>query len=227
MADTGSSLHHPFTQLNWDYHLLRQYHQDAPSPFSVVSDMDDADAVALNERIMGHRGTTEPDNEGFRDQNAYMADRRPLENWLRQKAEDNGVRIDKENPVYFAFEEDPSLFMENFAKQQEMGLVHLQARDVDLSNWSFTFGDHFFGNYHMDGDDLERSMGPVEPHPLHGQVLNVNQLVDALREYGYPKDPLHHIEAQMWGPKPLMVADRKLEVSDMIVPEADIQPGTS
>ena len=41
------------------------------------------------------------------------------------------------------------------------------------------------------------------------------------------KDPLHHIEAQMWGPKPLMVADRKLEVSDMIVPEADIQPGTS
>lgn len=186
------------------YYLVRGYHKDA-DPYAVVTDLPFAEAVAVCEAAEPGRGLEEATPDGRRDQRAYMEARLKTENWLRQKARDNGVLIAKQNPVYFAFTREPERFKAHVAQASpESKLIILAADKVDLSSWSFTLDDHFFADLDS-GAEGEKKLSHYEPHPLHGKVLNAAQLLAALDDYGYPEDEYaHNFEAQMWAPAPVM-----------------------
>lgn len=186
------------------YYLMRAYHKDAP-PFATVSDLPDSEAIALCEEKEPTRGLTSMDTEGTRDQSAYMQKRQQTEDWLRNNARASGTRIDKQNPVYFAFTREPERFREHMAAKPGMELYESPAADVDLSNWSFTMNDHFFADLD-NGDKSVKTLKDYPPHPLHGKVLNAAQLLAAIEEYGYPEDEMvHNFEAQMWADAPTLL----------------------
>jgi hypothetical protein len=183
------------------YYLVRSYAPDA-DPYAVISDLsaEEGQRIAVK-------------NDPIRDADNYQR-RLKTEDWLRPNAEASGVELSKATPVYFSFTNDPDS-IEALTKERspDKEVVVLPADEIDLSTWSFTMDDHFFANF----DNGETSPEHAEPHPLHGRVLNAQQLVVALELYGYPADPSkNNFEAQMWASQPCRVPEQVENKHDTI-----------
>ncbi len=175
-----------------DFWFVRRYHNSA-TPYDLVTDHQQDAAQELSDRIEPNRGAhDEP----------YMVTRLRTEDWLRDGATNSGVSIDRINPVYFAFTREPERVIAAMTADPEYEFVSFRADQLNLSNWSFTMDDHFFARPTQGRTDHVQLDG-YEPHPLHGRVMNVRELLDAIDAHGYPSDETsHNFEAQMWAHQP-------------------------
>ena len=195
------------------YYLVRVYHEDA-DPFAVLTDLRenlaDICTIARPEVV---RSLAE---DGY----DYMAERKEVEDWLREGARAGGVDIRKETPVYFVLTRDPEAFANNYRRQRGSGVsdrkaIIIPASEMDLSACSFTYDDSFPGHKVSQGIPLR---GGLEPHPLSGIIFNARQMAEALKIHGEPKTDVpsgfRYIEVQMWD-KPSVTA---LPVAKIIQP---------
>lgn len=169
------------------YYLVRSYAADA-APYAVISDLTEEEGQRIAVK-----------NDPIRGADNYRQ-RIKTESWLQEKAAENGVNLRKKTPVYFAFTNDSDYVAQIMQeKSPHKKMIVLPADQVDLSCWSFTMDDHFFA----DLDKGNTAPSHANPHPLHGRVLNAQQLVHAIETYGYPNDPYkNNFEAQMWASRP-------------------------
>jgi len=176
------------------YYLVRSYAPDA-NPYDVISDLPEEEGQRIAVK-----------NDPVRGEDNYRQ-RIKTESWLRDNAAASNVKMDKDTPAYFGFTNDPDFIVEvTKERNSDKRIIVLPADQVDLSNWSFTMDDHFFAN--LDDADTEQiAPSHAQPHPLHGNVLNVSQLVQALEKYGCPDDPYkNNFEAQMWAAEPTLIS---------------------
>ncbi len=166
------------------YYLTRVYKDD--DPFTTVMDLFRADAVAMCEKLAPNRHVDTP------GQAAYLEEREEVENWVRESAKAVGVDIKEKNPIYFALTTEPE------KSTPGRHVISIPADQIDLSRCSFTFDDSF-NNYSFVETHGEKS--GVDPHPMHGVVLNADQAAKAIKKYGvlgHYDDKRRYIEVQMW-----------------------------
>lgn len=199
------------------YWLVRRYHKSA-MPYDLVTDRPQSAAQDLCDEI-------EP-NRGAHDEQ-YMVTRLRTEDWLRAGATDSGVTIDRRNPVYFAFTREPKRVISAMTSNPDYEYVAFRADQVDLANWSFTMDDHFFATPTQGRSDRVQLDG-YEPHPLHGRVLSVHDLLDAIEIHGYPSDETsHNFEAQMWAHHPTLKQPALASVDHAAERDAPFRPSSA
>ncbi len=179
------------------YYLVRSYASDSGA-YESVCELPLEEAIAKCAEQEPNRGLDDERNPA-----EYMHHRLETEDWLRSKAEESAVRIDRHHPVYFAFTNDLKTVKDRMMEMRpDNTVIDIPAEKLDLSNWSFTMDDHFFAD-HVGGDGS--NLEDFEQHPLHGRVMSATDLVDAIAAHGYPQDETkHNIEAQMWSSEPIM-----------------------
>lgn len=185
------------------YYLTRIYGGD--NPFTTVMDLFREEGVALCQKIAPNRGMGKNP-----DQAAYLAAREKVEDWLRESAKESGVDIREKNPIYFALTDKPE---PSTAKRQ---VVSIPADEVDLSSCSFTYDDSFNSHRAFTTGGRERANNDVPAHPMHGKVLNAEQLAEALKTHaplGHYDEKGRYIEVQVWArsleaPKPVLSPSR-------------------
>ncbi len=175
--------------------LIRGY-QFTDNPYAVIDDLSDEDAQRVSEETFPNRN------------NDYLSVRRNVTSWLRSKAEESGVRIDKENPVSFAVVLGKNNLDEilNMLGPQD-NMVVFKFKDVDITNWSFTVDDAFIGAPKGLKGSYNDACHPEDD--LHGQVLNAESLIYHLttghRLEGKTHDTHRYYEAQLWGKEPTLL----------------------
>jgi hypothetical protein len=201
--------------MDWqNYYLVRSYRGD--DPFAVVPDLAHDAAIAVCETNFPWRGTEPGGKEVLRNQTAYMETRRDTESWLRENATAAGVRIDKENPVYFGLSREPERIKALGGPEEKF--VVFRASDVDLSNWSFTVDDSFSNrNFVRSGQTVYGEA----PHPSHGTVMNAAQIAAVIDRHGgaHADGTERYFEAQMWARKPTPTPGARLAgVAGLVAP---------
>lgn len=178
------------------FYVLRGYDRDA-GVMSSVMDLPKADAIALMEKIHGHRGTGDADENGKRPQEKYYNERKATDDWLRENA---GAVMDRQNPVFFALTNDPDTIKKYMTAAGSDVLV-VSLKDADLSRFSFTFDDSMGNFFARDG----KSHFLSDKHPLHGTVMDAAAMAKAIAQYGtqLPDGNPRTFEAQYWSDKPL------------------------
>ncbi len=178
------------------FYVLRGYDRDA-GVMSSVMDLPKADAIALMEKIQGHRGTGDADANGKRQQEKYYNERKATDDWLRDNAR---AVMDRQNPVFFALTNDPDTIKKYMTAAGSDVLV-VPLKDADLSHFSFTFDDSMGNFFARDG----KSHFLSDAHPLHGTVMDAATMAKAIAQYGtqLPDDSPRTFEAQYWSDKPL------------------------
>jgi hypothetical protein len=186
------------------YYLTRVYHEGA-DPFQVISDLSMEAAAEMCAKVAPHRRVA--GKKG--DHHAYMQGRLETEDWLRENASAVGVRIDKQNPVYFTLTREPQ---EDKAPAGRK-VISIPAEQIDLSCCSFTYGDSM--------NRTSSSPQGFQPHPLEGTVLNAVQAAAAITSIGIKGDYLNggrYFEVQMWANPPMVIKQKALAVKAKITP---------
>lgn len=178
------------------FYVLRGYDR-AAGVMSSVMDLPKPDAIALMEKIHGHRGTGDADENGKRSQEKYYNERKATDDWLRENA---GVVKDRQNPIFFALTNDPDT-VKKFMTASGSDVLVVPLKDLDLSKWSFTFDDSMANFFAREGKSFFRS----DEHPLHGTVMDAAKLAKAIAQYGtnLPDGSPRTLEAQYWSHVPL------------------------
>jgi len=175
-------------------------------PYDVVTRLPKDEAIKICEAIWPARGEGEPNADGHRNQTDYWHLRVAGDNWLREQAMVAGVRIDDAWPVAFLVSLDQEHNqMSGMQPNGKSERVTHAIRDLDLSNWSFTFDDSI-ANYVFAKSG--RKVISKLSDPLQGRIMNAQQLSAALGQNGIIKSDgtPHFIEAQMWARKPTFIA---------------------
>lgn len=190
-----SAFTHDNTTLD-GFYVLRGYDR-AAGVMSSVMDLPKADAIALMEKIHGHRGTGDADENGKRSQEKYYNERKATDDWLRENA---GAVMERLNPVFFALTNDPDT-VKKFMTASGSDVLVVPLKDLDLSKWSFTFDDSMANFFAREGKSFFRS----DEHPLHGTVMDGGKMVKAIAQYGtnLPDGTPRTFEAQYWSEAPL------------------------
>ena len=164
---------------------LTRHYREGSDPFAVISDLPRETAIELCTKFASQRRV----GDGSGGQAAYFDGRIETENWLRESAQNAGVEIKKQNPVYFTLTTDD----QTLKAHDGMKAVSIPAEQADLKSCSFTFGDSM-GN-------RTSNAPPESAHPLQDAVLNAGQAAKAIATYGIAGDYLNggrYIEVQMW-----------------------------
>ncbi len=178
------------------FYLLRGYDRDA-GVMSSVMDLPKDEAIALMEKIHPHRGTGDADANGTRSQEKYYTDRKATDDWLRENA---GAVMDRQNPVFFAFTNDPET-VKKYMTASGSDVLVVALKDADLSRLSFTFDDSMGNFFARDG----KSHFLNDKHSLHGTVMDAEAMAQAIAKYGtlQADGTPRTFEAQYWSNKPL------------------------
>jgi len=178
------------------FYVLRGY-DPAIGAMPSVMDLPKGEAIALMEKIHGHRGTGDADENGKRPQEKYYNERKATDDWLRENA---GAVMERQNPIFFALTNDPETVKKHMSAAGSEVLV-VPLKDLDLSKWSFTFDDSMANFFAREGKSFFRS----DEHPLHGTVMDAEKLAKAIAQYGtkLPDGSPRNFEAQYWSDKPL------------------------
>lgn len=178
------------------FYVLRGYDREA-GVMSSVMDLPKAEAVALMEKIHGHRGTGDADENGKRPQEKYYSERKATDDWLR---ENSTAVMDRQNPIFFALTNDPDTIKKYMTAAGSDVLV-VPLKDADLSRFSFTFDDSMGNFFARDG----QSHFLNDKHPLHGTVMDAATMAKAIAQYGtdQPDGKPRTFEAQYWSETPL------------------------
>ena len=200
------------TDLLQNYFVTRGH--SPGKPYDAVTRLPFDEALRICEATYPWRGTGEAKTDGHRDQADYLRLRIAADDWLREQATAAGVRIDDKCPVAFTFVREPEKLPK--AKLEPVGdreTTKLAVKDLDLSNWSFTFDDSIT-NYTLVHEG--RTAFEEAAHPVHGKVMNAQQLAAAIEKYGdtNPDGTPRVIEAQMWAREPTLVHVRQLTPQD-------------
>jgi hypothetical protein len=182
------------------YYLIRGYAKDQDC-LSSLMDLPPDEAVAAMKKIHPTRGIGPADQDGNRPQKKYYADRKTTDDWLRENAGGTaGVAMERKNPTFFALTKDPDGLVKKMSAAGHDLLV-VAAQDADLSRWSFTFDDSMGSFLSTRG----QSVFLPDKHPMHGKVLNAQQLAAAIETYGTAQSDggTRNIEAQYWSKEPL------------------------
>lgn len=178
------------------FYVLRGYDREA-GVMSSVMDLSKPDAIALMEKIHGHRGTGDADENGKRSQEKYYHERKATDDWLRENA---GAVMERQNPIFFALTNDPDT-VKKFMTASGSDVLVVPLKDLDLSKWSFTFDDSMANFFAREGKSFFRS----DEHPLHGTVMDAGKMAKAIAQYGVnlPEGSPRTFEAQYWSKAPL------------------------
>lgn len=185
------------------FYIVRGYNEG--QDFSSIMDLPKDEAVRVMEERAGFRGRGPARTDGTRDQEAYYADRKASDDWLRAQRSETDARL---NPVFFSLTDDPQHFIDMNDKNPNGydKVMVIPVSKLDMTQWSFTFDDSM-GNYFSRGGndrnpDTENFL--TDSHPLHGTVMDARSAAQAITQYGTRLNDgsgrEREIEAQFWGP---------------------------
>jgi len=178
------------------WYLLRSFSNstDVGSMDSLM-DLPPEAAVKKMEEIHPHRGSGPADENGNRPQAAYYQERKEADDWLRRSASElDGVGMERKNPVFFAFTNDPDTVLKAMTSGRGNDVLVVPLEKADLSKFSFTFGDSMGNHLLLQGKEAFLSAR----HDMNGQVMNAQSLAEAVKKHGIGADG---IEAHYWSEK--------------------------
>jgi len=176
------------------WYLLRGY-DAAHDALSSLMDLPEKDAIETMKQIHPHRGSGPAEENGLRPQEAYYAERRDADNWLRDFADSTDIARDRKNPTFFALTNDPDTVSAAMAKGGST-VIAMPLEKADLSQWTFTCGDSM-GNY-LSQKNISAFLS--EKHALTGTAMDAKKLAAVIQKGDIPKDGF---EAQYWSTTPL------------------------
>ncbi len=170
--------------------FLSHYYEASDGPFRNLSDLPEAEAEAVLERIRraGDRFASQRRDD-------YVAVRRGLEERVRELFIAKGGQPQRRRPHYLIVGDCPwlrSWYLNGCGLR-----IPLAAFSLEII--SFTYGDTFPALRYQDGK------------PYRGQVYTLPELPGLIEQYGPPQDwnaegelgPDRYIEAQVWADEPL------------------------
>jgi hypothetical protein len=185
-------------------HLIHLYARDA-QPFRSLSDLPDAEAIALMRRLYRPGSVYW---ERFADPAQYLHERRAVEQWLRQEFIAQGGKPQDQYPIYMV------LGRTAWMKAAVDELTAATTLELAVPLALFTADDISF-TY---PDSMVSAMLAAEKNPayylpdLHGRLFTLPAILAILRERGLPGDTwgnlpsgwANYIEAQVWNREPLL-----------------------
>lgn len=129
----------------------------------------------------------------------YVEDRKRTEDFLREEFLKKGGRIERHYPLYFLLGKSEGI--KNISRQKE---IRLQLSELPADAISFTYPDSM-ATFVLRDD-------PPFYKPYHGKVFTYEEIVDVIKEYGFPEEGLMQcskfrypncIEMQLWTNEPI------------------------
>ena len=168
--------------------LLYHYYEKKNGPFRSISELSDAQANEVLERIRVEK----PDAFISKRPEDYVQKRRKFEKILLDEFRKKGGLIERETPHYLVVEACP--FFEKWYEQT--AFVTIDTADIDVRTLSFTYGDShptFSGNV-KDGKEYRN------------RLYTYDEILGIIDKYGLPQiwnpdfkfGPECYVEVQMW-----------------------------
>ena len=168
--------------------LLYHYYEKKNGPFRSISELSDAQANEVLERIRVEK----PDAFISKRPEDYVQKRRKFEKILLDEFCKKGGLIERETPHYLVVEACP--FFEKWYEQT--AFVTIDTADIDVRTLSFTYGDShptFSGNV-KDGKEYRN------------RLYTYDEILGIIDKYGLPQiwnpdfkfGPECYVEVQMW-----------------------------
>ena len=168
--------------------LLYHYYEKKNGPFRSISELSDAQANEVLERIRVEK----PDAFISKRPEDYVQKRRKFEKILLEEFRKKGGLIERETPHYLVVEACP--FFEKWYEQT--AFVTIDTADIDVRTLSFTYGDShptFSGNV-KDGKEYRN------------RLYTYDEIIGIIEKYGLPQHwnpdfkfgPECYVEVQMW-----------------------------
>jgi hypothetical protein len=176
--------------------LLTHYHHKNEPPFQNLSALTDAAALGLMADLQRRSGAV---YRRFRDPEAYLAQRRSTERWLREEFIRQGGEPQSAYPHYFVV--GRSTWIEaGFDGEYDMVQSPIDA--FPIGKVSFTYPDS------MISDWLRSQTDQAFYHPeYHGRVFGLSEISEVIERFGLPGEAWRSsltrqhdlfIEAQVW-----------------------------
>lgn len=183
--------------------ILTHYYEREQGPFKTLSDLSESEAKCVMLAI-DKKGTA--DRRDFTNLE-YLNQRKEAESWLRKEFIRKGGKPVREHPHYLVIN-SCNWLREWFRVPAE---VSIPLSKFDPAIVSFTYPDSMVSLQLSQ----KRNDPSWEPHmrPWHGQVFTLQEITEAIKEYGLPDEELFrsdkaykfeaYIEAQVWSDEPL------------------------
>lgn len=129
----------------------------------------------------------------------YVQERKKTEDFLRTEFLKKGGKAERQYPLYFILGKNEGL--KNISKQNE---VRILLDDLPKNVISFTYPDSM-ATFVLKDD-------PPYYLPYHGKVFTYEEIVEVIKEYGFPEEGLMQcskfrypncIEMQLWSDEPI------------------------
>lgn len=175
------------------YYLVRNYKDS--NPYSIITDLSFEEADKVSRQAYPQRTEN------------YMTQRYDIDAWLRKKATEKDVTMDREHPISFSLVNDLKKWEQSLNPND--GRIIIPFKDVDLSSWSFTLDDSFVSapeSVTTGNRDWTEQYGKND---LHGKVFDQNEIIGILKDGKFPEGEIggtpRYFEAQLWGDVPKLI----------------------